>query len=128
MRGHQPGGDLTMQVDGGTAEIVDVVHEMYAEFPRVALVIVLATYLVLLLLFRSVVLPLKAIVMNALSIVASYGALVFIFQEGHFSQSAWVRTTRLRRSLAADPDVLYPVWSVDGLRGLSALARARNVA
>ncbi len=36
-------------------------------------------------LFRSVVLPLKAILMNALSIAASYGALVFIFQQGHFS-------------------------------------------
>ncbi|HMM43524.1 MAG TPA: MMPL family transporter [Thermomicrobiales bacterium] len=79
------GGDLEILVDGGTAEVVDVVDEMYAEFPRVAAVVVLSTYLVLLFLFRSVVLPLKAILMNALSIVASYGALVFIFQEGHFS-------------------------------------------
>jgi len=79
------GGDLEMLVDGGTAEVVDVVDEMYAEFPRVAAVVVLSTYLVLLFLFRSVILPLKAILMNALSIVASYGALVFIFQEGHFS-------------------------------------------
>ena len=86
VRAYQPGGALHMQVDGGTAEIVDVVHEMYAEFPRVALVIVLATYFVLLILFRSLILPLKAIAMNALSIVASYGALVFIFQEGHLSQ------------------------------------------
>jgi RND superfamily putative drug exporter len=86
VRAYAPGGALRMQVDGGTAEIVDVVHEMYAEFPRVALVIVLATYAVLLFLFRSVVLPLKAIAMNALSIVASYGALVFIFQEGHLSR------------------------------------------
>jgi RND superfamily putative drug exporter len=80
-----PGGNLTMLVDGGTAEIVDVVDEMYAEFPRVAAVIVLSTYAVLLFLFRSAVLPLKAIGMNALSIIASYGALVFIFQEGHFA-------------------------------------------
>ena len=80
------GGDMEMLVDGGTAEIVDVVDEMYAEFPRVALVIVLSTYLVLLFLFRSVVLPLKAILMNVLSIIASYGALVFIFQDGHFAR------------------------------------------
>lgn len=85
IRAHPPAGDYTMLVDGGTAEIVDVVNEMYAEFPRVALVIVATTYLVLLFLFRSLLLPFKAIVMNALSIVASYGALVFIFQEGHFS-------------------------------------------
>ena len=85
IRAYPVGGDLEMLVDGGTAEIVDVVGEMYAEFPRVPAVVVLSTYLVLLFLFRSVVLPLKAILMNALSIIASYGALVFIFQEGHFS-------------------------------------------
>ncbi|HEV2106659.1 MAG TPA: MMPL family transporter [Thermomicrobiales bacterium] len=79
------GGDLTMLVDGGTAEIVDVVDLMYHDFPRAVLWIVIATYIVLLVLFRSLILPLKAIVMNMLSILASYGALVFIFQEGHFS-------------------------------------------
>jgi putative drug exporter of the RND superfamily len=85
IRAHPAGGDYRMLVDGGTAEIVDVVNEMYSEFPRVAAIIVAATYIVLLFLFRSIVLPLKAIVMNTLSIVASYGALVYIFQEGHFS-------------------------------------------
>lgn len=72
-------------VGGGTAEIVDVVDEIYDRFPLVASVIVVATYLILLVLFRSVLLPLKAIVLNMLSILASYGALVWIFQEGHFS-------------------------------------------
>ncbi|MCD6028858.1 MAG: family transporter [Thermomicrobiales bacterium] len=80
---HPPG--LTVMVDGGTAEIVDVVAEMYAEFPRAIALVVAATYLVLLVLFRSVLLPLKAILMNALSIVASYGALVWVFQEGNLS-------------------------------------------
>src|SRR5690606_19710662 len=61
------------------------VDAMYAQFPLVALVIVLAIYCVLLFLFRSVILPLKAILINTLSILASYGALVFIFQEGNFS-------------------------------------------
>jgi RND superfamily putative drug exporter len=80
---HPPG--LTVMVDGGTAEIVDVVAEMYAEFPRAIALVVAATYLVLLVIFRSVLLPLKAILMNALSIVASYGALVWVFQEGNLS-------------------------------------------
>jgi RND superfamily putative drug exporter len=80
------GGDLNMLVDGGTAEIVDVVNLMYRDFPRAVLLIVVATYFVLLVLFRSLILPLKAIAMNTLSILASYGALVFIFQEGHFSK------------------------------------------
>ncbi len=85
VRNYQIDGDFEMLVDGGTAEIVDVVDLMYAQFPYVALVIVVATYCVLLFLFRSVILPLKAILINTLSIAASYGALVFIFQQGHFS-------------------------------------------
>ena len=48
------------------------------------LFIVVSIYAVLLFLFRSVVLPAKALLMNTLSILASYGALVFIFQDGHF--------------------------------------------
>ena len=74
-----------MLVDGATAEIVDVVDLMYSDFPRAVALIVIATYVVLLILFRSVILPLKAIAMNTLSILASYGALVFVFQEGNFS-------------------------------------------
>jgi putative drug exporter of the RND superfamily len=81
-----PSYGLSVLVDGGAAEVLDVVSRLYGEFPRAILLIVLTTYLVLFALFRSAVLPLKAIVMNTLSILASYGALVFVFQEGHFSQ------------------------------------------
>jgi RND superfamily putative drug exporter len=52
----------------------------------VAAAIVLSTYLILLMLFRSVVLPIKAILMNVLSILASYGALVWIFQDGNLHE------------------------------------------
>lgn len=86
VRDYPVGGDFSMLVNGGTAEIVDVVDKMYAQFPYVAALIVITTYLVLLFLFRSVILPLKAILINVLSILASYGALVFIFQRGNFSE------------------------------------------
>jgi len=76
---------LTLLVDGGTAEIVDIVGLMYADFPKAIALVVAATYLVLFMLFRSVLLPLKAVLMNALSILASYGALVWVFQEGNLS-------------------------------------------
>ena len=56
-----------------------------AEFPRTAVFILLSTYLVLFVLLRSVLLPLKALVMNTLSITASFGALVWIFQDGNLS-------------------------------------------
>lgn len=79
-----PGG-LHVFVDGGTAGVIDYVNTLYDAFPKALLIVALITYLVLMLLLRSLVLPLKAILMNLLSIVASYGALVFIFQQGHFS-------------------------------------------
>ena len=56
-----------------------------ADFPRTALFIVISTYLVLFVLLRSVILPAKALVMNTLSIVASFGAMVWIFQDGNLS-------------------------------------------
>jgi len=86
LRSTIPPGGLTYQVTGTTAGVVDVVDTMYADFPKALLGVVLATYVILLVLLRSVVLPLKAILMNALSLVASYGALVWVFQEGHLSR------------------------------------------
>lgn len=80
-----PTPGLTLLVEGGTAEIVDSVSEMYGDFPKAIALVVAATYLVLLVLFQSLLLPLKAILMNGLSILASYGALVWVFQEGHLS-------------------------------------------
>ncbi|HKB47958.1 MAG TPA: MMPL family transporter, partial [Ktedonobacterales bacterium] len=86
IRGTAPPGGLRVLVDGGTAGVIDYVNTLYGAFPKALLLVALITYVVLLLLLRSVVLPLKAFVMNVLSISASYGALVFIFQEGHFSR------------------------------------------
>lgn len=83
LRSWNPGAGYSVLVGGGTAEIVDVVRDIYSSFPLVAAAIVGTTYVILLMLFRSVILPLKAIVMNTMSILAAYGALVFIFQEGH---------------------------------------------
>ena len=80
-----PPAGMTVLVGGGAADVADVVDRVAADFPRTALFIVITTYLVLFLLLRSVILPLKALVMNALSIVASFGALVWIFQDGNLS-------------------------------------------
>ncbi len=85
IRNTTPPGGLRVLVDGGTAGVIDYVNTLYTDFPRALLLVALITYVVLLVLFRSVALPLKAIAMNTLSILASYGALVFVFQEGHFS-------------------------------------------
>jgi RND superfamily putative drug exporter len=83
LRAWDAGDGYSILVGGGTAEIVDVVDVIYSDFPLVALAIVGTTYVILTMLFRSLILPLKAILMNTLSILAAYGALVWIFQEGH---------------------------------------------
>jgi putative drug exporter of the RND superfamily len=72
-------------VGGGAADVADVVDGVAADFPRTALFIMVTTYLVLFALLRSVILPAKALVMNTLSITASFGALVWIFQDGNLS-------------------------------------------
>lgn len=86
IRNTHPGSGISVLVDGGTAADIDYVSSLYTDFPLAILVISLTTYVLLFLLFRSVLLPLKAIVMNTLSILACYGALVLIFQEGFLHQ------------------------------------------
>ncbi|GAC1378924.1 MAG: MMPL family transporter [Ktedonobacteraceae bacterium] len=86
IRNTPPGYGMTTLVDGGTAGDMDYVISLYSDFPIAILIVASTTYIVLLLLFRSLVLPLKAIVMNTLSILASYGALVVIFQNGFLHQ------------------------------------------
>ena len=80
-----PPAGVKILVGGGAADVADVVDRVRADFPRTALFIIVTTYLVLFGLLRSVVLPAKALVMNTLSIVASFGALVWIFQDGNLS-------------------------------------------
>ena len=80
-----PPAGMTVLVGGGAADVADVVSGIAADFPRTALFILVTTYLVLFLLLRTVLLPLKALLMNSLSILASFGALVWIFQDGNLS-------------------------------------------
>ena len=85
IRATPPPAGFRLLVGGGTAGVIDYADRLYDQFPRAAIIIVLAIYLVLLRTFGSVVIPIKAVAMNALSILASYGALVVIFQEGAFA-------------------------------------------
>ena len=85
IRAVPPPAGFSLLVGGGSAGVVDYADRLYEQFPRAAIMIVLAIYLVLLRTFGSVVIPVKAVAMNALSILASYGALVVIFQEGAFA-------------------------------------------
>jgi len=72
-------------VGGATAQLVDELGSLGAILPWMALMVAVTTFLLLFLAFGSVVLPVKAIVMNVLSLTATFGAVVWIFQEGHLS-------------------------------------------
>ncbi len=71
---------------GGTAFDLDIVNFILDRTPTAVGSVILVTYIVLFLLTGSVVLPLKAVVTNLFSIAASFGAMVWIFQQGHLSQ------------------------------------------
>src|SRR6266436_296644 len=83
------GGEVL--VTGQTAFDLDIINLITRHAPLTMGLIMLTTYVVLFLLLDSVLLPLKAVIMNLLSISASYGALVWIFQEGHLS--GWLNFT-----------------------------------
>ena len=67
---------------GGPPSGVDFLSLTYGAFPWLVLIVLLATYALLVRAFRSLILPLKAIVMNLLSIGAAYGLLVLVFKFG----------------------------------------------
>ena len=74
--------EYTIYVGGSTAEIVDSVESVNESFPYVIGLVLLLSLLLLLFAFRSVTIPLASIVMNLLSVGASYGLLVLVFQKG----------------------------------------------
>ncbi len=75
---------------GGVApEDRDFVHAVYSNFPYVLAFVILLTYILLARAFRSLILPLKAVVLNLVSLGAAYGIIVFIFQDGHGAHAIW---------------------------------------
>jgi putative drug exporter of the RND superfamily len=72
-------------VGGDPAEIVDFRQAISSRLPWAVAVVVAATFVLLFLMTGSVLVPVKAIVMNVLSLGATFGALVWIFQDGHLA-------------------------------------------
>ena len=70
-------------VTGAAPQLVDVEHSLFSRMPLAMAIIGLATFILLFLLTGSVVVPLKALVLNLLSLSAMFGAMVWIFQQGH---------------------------------------------
>jgi RND superfamily putative drug exporter len=91
---------------GETAFDLDVVNFILDRTPTAVGTVILITYVVLFLLTGSVVLPLKAVLTNLFSISASFGAMVWIFQQGHFSQQLGFTAQSIDPSL---PVILFSI-------------------
>ncbi|MFF5091785.1 MMPL family transporter [Streptomyces niveus] len=72
-----------IQVGGPAAELVDSLDSMYDKLPGALAIIGITTFVLLFLFTGSLVLPLKALVLNCLSLSATFGVLVWGFQDGH---------------------------------------------
>jgi trehalose monomycolate/heme transporter len=85
IRAVTPPPGTAVLVGGTTAGLVDELASLGSTLPWMALLVCLSTFVLLFLAFGSMVLPLKAIVMNVLSLTATFGVIVWIFQWGHLS-------------------------------------------
>jgi len=83
------GGTTKVTLGGAAAEARDFISAVYGKFPYVLLFVLVLTFVLLMRAFRSVVLPLKAVILNLVSLAAAYGIVVFIFQDGHGSEAIW---------------------------------------
>jgi RND superfamily putative drug exporter len=83
IRSERTVGDGSLLVGGEAAKNQDVTEYVLSRAPKAVALVVGATLVVVFLLLGSVILPIKAVVMNFVSIAGSFGALVWIFQEGH---------------------------------------------
>jgi uncharacterized membrane protein YdfJ with MMPL/SSD domain len=89
---HAPGG-LVPLVDGVTAYQIDLLASLRATLPYALFVIIMAVLVLLFLMTGSLLMPIKAIVLNMLSLSATFGALVWIFQDGHLQNLLGFQST-----------------------------------
>jgi putative drug exporter of the RND superfamily len=82
-------GGTSATLGGVAAEDSDFTKAVYSNFPYVLLFVVIVTLVLLARAFRSLVLPVKAVILNLISLAAAYGIIVFIFQDGHGSGAIW---------------------------------------
>jgi len=78
-------GDLEILVGGETAQFKDLGEESLGKLPWVLAIVLSLSFLYLLLIFRSLLIPLKAVLMNLLATAAAFGLTAWVFQDGHLS-------------------------------------------
>ena len=78
-----------VRLGGIPAQNEDFINAVYGNFPLMILLIAVITFILLARAFRSLLLPLKAVVLNVISVAAAWGVLVIVWQEGHGSNLIW---------------------------------------
>ena len=84
---HAVGPDV--RVGGQPASNADFIDAVYGSFPLMIALITITTFILLARAFRSLLLPLKAIILNVLSVAAAWGVLVLVWQHGYGSEAIW---------------------------------------
>jgi len=85
--------DYPIWVTGQTAALMDFTHALATQAPAAIAVVVLATFVLLFLLTGSILVPIKALLINVVSLGASLGVLVWVFQDGHGESVLGFRST-----------------------------------
>jgi trehalose monomycolate/heme transporter len=85
LRAVEPAGDAEVLIGGSSAATVDLIDSVGSLLPWMGLIVVAVMLVLLFLAFGSLVLPIKAVLMNAISIAASFGIVTWIFADGHLS-------------------------------------------
>ena len=80
-------GPFEVLVGGPSADLVDSKEGLFGQMPLAAAMIGITTFVLLFLMFGGILVPVKAIILNLLSLTATFGALVWIFQQGHLSET-----------------------------------------
>ena len=108
LRSAQPPAEISSaRVGGFVAANYDTLQSMQERTPLAVIATMLVSFVVLFLLFGSIVIPIKAVIMTLLSITASFGALVWIFQEGNLS--SFLNFEALGYTVAGNPIIMFAV-------------------
>jgi RND superfamily putative drug exporter len=78
-----------VRVGGAGAENADFVSAIYGSFPAMIALIAALTFVLLARAFRSLLLPLKAVILNVISVAAAWGVITLVWQDGHGSHLLW---------------------------------------
>jgi uncharacterized membrane protein YdfJ with MMPL/SSD domain len=107
VRGLDPGPGMTSQVGGSAATGHDFLVSQGERAPYAVGLTLAASAVILFLLFGSIAIPIKAVIMTLLSISASFGALVWIFQQGNLAEI--LDFTPLGYTIAGNPIIMFSV-------------------